>query len=85
MPIDYPKPPYPSQQQPRPGIHGKNGAPSRSREDTYEGSGRGNLSRVGDRDSPPNAAVAAGDYGLEGADVLIAYLSESDDAKGVKD
>jgi len=86
MPIDYPKPPYPSQQQPRPGFTAKMEPRPDHGEDTYKGSGRlkGMKAIITGGDSGIGRAVAIA-YAREGADVLIAYLSESDDAKEVKD
>jgi len=86
MPIDYPKPPYPSQQQPKPGFTAKMEPRPDHGEDTYKGSGRlkGMKAIITGGDSGIGRAVAIA-YAREGADVLIAYLSESDDAKEVKD
>jgi len=86
MPIDYPKPPYPSQQQPRPGFTAKMEPRPDHGEDTYKGSGRlkGMKAVITGGDSGIGRAVAIA-YAREGADVLVAYLSESDDAKEVKD
>jgi NADP-dependent 3-hydroxy acid dehydrogenase YdfG len=67
-------------------IHVQNGSPSGSWEQTYKGSGRlqGIKAIITGGDSGIGRAVAIA-YAREGADVLIAYLSEDEDAKEVKD
>jgi NAD(P)-dependent dehydrogenase (short-subunit alcohol dehydrogenase family) len=86
MPVDYPKPPYPSQKQPIPGSTEKMDPRPDHGENSYSGSGRlkGMKAVITGGDSGIGRAVAIA-YAREGADVLIAYLSENDDAKEVKD
>jgi NAD(P)-dependent dehydrogenase (short-subunit alcohol dehydrogenase family) len=84
--VDYPKPPFPSQKQPMPGATGKMDPRPDHGEISYKGSGRlkGMKAVITGGDSGIGRAVAIA-YAREGADVLIAYLSEDDDAKEVKD
>src|SRR4030081_3928868 len=84
MPV-YPKPPYPSQKQPMPGSTAKMDPRPDHGETSYKGSGRlkGMRAVITGGDSGIGRAVAIA-YAREGADVLIAYLSEDDDAKEVK-
>jgi hypothetical protein len=86
MSADYPKPPYPSQKQPMPGATAKMDPRPDHGESSYKGSGRlkGMKAVITGGDSGIGRAVAIA-YAKEGADVLIAYLSENDDAKEVKD
>ena len=86
MPIDYPKPPYPSQKQPMPGSTAKMDPRPDHGEISYKGSGRlkGMKAVVTGGDSGIGRAVAIA-YAREGADILIAYLSENEDAGEVKD
>jgi len=85
MSANYPKPPYPSQKQPMPGSTAKMDPRPDHGESTYKGSGRlqGMKAVITGGDSGIGRAVAIA-YAREGADVLIAYLSENDDAKEVK-
>ena len=85
MPIDYPKPPYPSQRQQMPGSTGKMIPRPDHGENSYRGSGRltGMKAVITGGDSGIGRAVAIA-YAREGADVLIAYLEEHDDANEVK-
>jgi NAD(P)-dependent dehydrogenase (short-subunit alcohol dehydrogenase family) len=85
MAVDYPKPPYPSQKQPMPGSTAKMDPRPDHGETSYQGSGRlkGMRAVITGGDSGIGRAVAIA-YAREGADVLIAYLSEDDDAKEVK-
>jgi NAD(P)-dependent dehydrogenase (short-subunit alcohol dehydrogenase family) len=84
--IDYPKPPYSSQRQPMPGFTAKMEPRPDHGERTYKGSGRlkGMKAVITGGDSGIGRAVAIA-YAREGADVLIAYLSEDDDAREVRD
>ena len=86
MPIEHPKPPYPSQKQPMPGSTGKMDPRPDHGEISYKGSGRlkGMKAVVTGGDSGIGRAVAIA-YAREGADILIAYLSENEDAGEVKD
>jgi NAD(P)-dependent dehydrogenase (short-subunit alcohol dehydrogenase family) len=85
MPPDYPKPPYPSQKQPMPGVTAKMDPRPDHGETSYKGSGRlaGMKAVITGGDSGIGRAVAIA-YAREGADVLISYLSEDEDAKEVK-
>ena len=79
---DYPKPPYPSQQQPMPGSTEQMDPVPDHGENSYKGSGRltGKRAIITGGDSGIGRAVALA-YAREGADVVIAYLDEDDDAK----
>ena len=83
--IDYPKPPYPAQEQEMPGST----AAMRPRPDhgeaTYNGSGRLKERKaiITGGDSGIGRAVAIA-FAREGADILIAYLNENEDAQEVK-
>jgi len=79
---DYPKPPYPSQQQPMPGSTEQMDPVPDHGENSYKGSGRltGKRAIITGGDSGIGRAVALA-YAREGADVVIAYLEEDDDAK----
>lgn len=85
MPSEYPKPPFPSQKQPMPGSTGKMDPRPDHGEESYKGSGKlkGLKAIITGGDSGIGRAVAIA-YAREGADVLIAYLSENDDAQEVK-
>lgn len=86
IPADYPKPPYPSQKQPMPGTTAKMDPRPDHGETSYKASGRleGMKAVITGGDSGIGRAVAIA-YAREGADVLIAYLNENDDAYEVKD
>jgi len=80
MPED-PRPPYPEQQQPMPGTtDAMNPRPDHG-EESYKGSGRleGKRAIITGGDSGIGRAVAIA-YAREGADLLIAYLNEENDA-----
>jgi NAD(P)-dependent dehydrogenase (short-subunit alcohol dehydrogenase family) len=81
----YPKPPFPSQSQPMPGSNSRMDPRPDYGETTYKGSGRlaGKKAVITGADSGIGRAVAVA-FAREGADVLISYLSEHDDAKDVK-
>ncbi|MCP1831630.1 NAD(P)-dependent dehydrogenase (short-subunit alcohol dehydrogenase family) [Bradyrhizobium sp. USDA 4532] len=81
---DYPKPPFPSQRQPMPGSTKKMDPHPDHGETSYKGAGRlqGKRAIITGGDSGIGRAVAIA-FAREGADVLIAYLDESDDAKEV--
>lgn len=85
MPVDYPKPPYPSQKQPIPGLTESMDPRPDHGETSYRGCGRllGMKAVITGGDSGIGRAVAIA-YAREGADILIAYLSENDDAREVK-
>jgi NAD(P)-dependent dehydrogenase (short-subunit alcohol dehydrogenase family) len=82
----YPKPPYPAQKQSMPGSTGKMDPRPDHGEESYLGSGRlkGMKAVITGGDSGIGRAVAIA-YAREGADILIAYLSEDDDANEVKE
>ncbi|ACI94585.1 general stress protein 39 (GSP39) [Afipia carboxidovorans OM5] len=80
--MNYPNPPFPSQQQPMPGHTAQMDPVPDHGETTYKGSGRlrGKRTIITGGDSGIGRAVAIA-YAREGADVLIAYLEEDDDAE----
>jgi len=86
MPQSYPQPPFPPQQQPMPGTTARMQPRPDHGEASYKGSGRlqGKKAVITGGDSGIGRAVAIA-YAREGADVLIAYLNEHDDAKEVKE
>ncbi len=82
----YPKPPFLPQSQPMPGtVSQMNPRPDHG-ETSYKGSGRlnGKKAVITGGDSGIGRAVAIA-YAREGADLLIAYLNEHDDAREVKE
>src|SRR3954447_22696654 len=85
MSHNYPTPPYPSQQQSMPGSTAAMDPRPDHGESSYKGSGRlnGMKAVITGGDSGIGRAVAIA-FAREGADVLIAYLSENDDANEVK-
>src|ERR1700712_872680 len=85
MPIEYPKPPYPSQKQAMPGSTAKMDPRPDHGATSYKGSGRlkGMRAVTTGGDSGIGRAVAIA-YAREGANIVIAYLSEHDDAAEVK-
>ena len=82
---DYPKPPYPTQRQPMPGSTAKMNPRPDHGETSYRGSGKlaGKKAVITGGDSGIGRAVAIA-YAREGADILIAYLDEHEDAHEVK-
>jgi NAD(P)-dependent dehydrogenase (short-subunit alcohol dehydrogenase family) len=85
MTPDYPKPPFPSQKQPMPGSTDAMQPRPDHGEKTYMGSGRlrGLKAVITGGDSGIGRAVAIA-YAREGADVLIAFLNETEEANEVK-
>jgi hypothetical protein len=83
--IDHPKPPFPKQKQPMPGLTAKMNPFPDHGETSYKGAGRldGKKAIITGADSGIGRAVALA-FAREGADVLIAYLSEDDDATQTK-
>ncbi len=79
---DYPKPPYPSQTQPMPGLTSQMNPRPDHGETTYKGSGKlkGLKAVITGGDSGIGRAVAIA-FAREGADVLVAYLDEHEDAQ----
>jgi NAD(P)-dependent dehydrogenase (short-subunit alcohol dehydrogenase family) len=80
--MNYPKPPFPDQQQPMPGITDAMMPVPDHGETSYKGSGRlaGKKAVITGGDSGIGRAVAIA-YAREGADVLISYLNEDGDAR----
>jgi NAD(P)-dependent dehydrogenase (short-subunit alcohol dehydrogenase family) len=82
---EHARPPFPKQKQPMPGrTSGMRPKPDHG-EDSYRGSGKlsGKKAVITGADSGIGRAVAIA-FAREGADVLIAYLSEHDDANETK-
>jgi NAD(P)-dependent dehydrogenase (short-subunit alcohol dehydrogenase family) len=82
---EHPRPPFAKQQQPMPGRTGAMRPQPDHGEQTYRGSGKlkGKKAVITGGDSGIGRAVALA-FAREGADVLIAYLSEDDDARETK-
>jgi NAD(P)-dependent dehydrogenase (short-subunit alcohol dehydrogenase family) len=82
MIADHPKPPFPKQKQPMPGYTAKMQPVPDHGEESYTGSGRlaGKKAIITGGDSGIGRAVAIA-YAREGADLVISYLQEHDDAK----
>ena len=82
---DYPKPPFPSQKQPMPGLTRKMDPVPDHGETSYKGSGRlaGKKAIITGGDSGIGRAVAIA-FAREGADVLISYLDENEDAEDTR-
>jgi NAD(P)-dependent dehydrogenase (short-subunit alcohol dehydrogenase family) len=85
MTTDYPQPPFPKQQQPMPGLTAKMQPVPDHGEHTYKGAARlaDKKAIITGADSGIGRAVAIA-YAREGADVLIAYLDEHEDAEETK-
>jgi len=79
---EYPRPPFPRQQQPMPGETDAMRPKPDHGEQSYRGSGKlaGKRAVITGADSGIGRAVAIA-FAREGADILIAYLDEHDDAK----
>jgi hypothetical protein len=79
------KPPFPDQQQSMPGSSAAMDPPPDYGEATYKGSGRlaGKKSIITGADSGIGRAVALA-FAREGADVLVSYYNEDDDARETK-
>ena len=79
---DYPTPPFPPQQQPVPGQQHKMSPLPDCGEHSYQGSGRlaNKVALITGADSGIGRAVAIA-FAREGADVVISYLDEHQDAK----
>jgi NAD(P)-dependent dehydrogenase (short-subunit alcohol dehydrogenase family) len=82
-PVDqYPQPPYPNQEQDMPGVEAKMKPAADHGEESYKGAGKlnGMKAVITGGDSGIGKAVAIA-FAREGADVLISYLNEEEDAK----
>ena len=82
----HPKPPFPKQKQPMPGLTSKMQPVPDHGEKSYRGSGRlkGRKAVITGGDSGIGRAVAIA-YAREGADILIAYLEEDEDARSTQE
>jgi NAD(P)-dependent dehydrogenase (short-subunit alcohol dehydrogenase family) len=80
--MNYPKPPFPNQQQPMPGLTDVMTPVPDHGETSYKGSGRltGKKAVITGGDSGIGRAVAIA-FAREGADILVSYLNEDDDAR----
>jgi NAD(P)-dependent dehydrogenase (short-subunit alcohol dehydrogenase family) len=81
----WPEPPFPKQKQPMPGLTARMKPVPDHGEDSYKGSGRlkDKKAVITGGDSGIGRAVAIA-YAREGADVLISYLDEHEDAEATK-
>jgi len=82
MSAPFPKPPFADQRQPMPGKSAAMDPPPDHGEESYKGSGRltGKKAVITGADSGIGRAVALA-YAREGADVLVSYYDEHDDAR----
>jgi NAD(P)-dependent dehydrogenase (short-subunit alcohol dehydrogenase family) len=82
MSASFPQPPFPQQQQPMPGRSSAMNPQPDYGEGSYKGSGRlaGKKAVITGGDSGIGRAVALA-FAREGADVLVSYYDEDDDAK----
>jgi NAD(P)-dependent dehydrogenase (short-subunit alcohol dehydrogenase family) len=80
--MNYPQPPFPTQQQPMPGTTSAMAPLPDHGEHTYKGSGRlsGKKAVITGGDSGIGRAVAIA-FAREGADIVISYLDEHNDAR----
>ena len=85
MTIQHPQPPFPKQKQPMPGLTSQMKPAPDHGEESYTGSGRleNRKAVITGADSGIGRAVAIA-YAREGADVLISYLEEHEDAEQTK-
>ena len=82
MPEHHPKPPFPRQKQKVPGLTSRMQPIADHGEKSYRGSGRlkGKKAIITGGDSGIGRAVAIA-YAREGADILVAYFNEDEDAR----
>ncbi len=82
----HPKPPFPKQEQPMPGLTARMDPTPDHGESSYKGSGKlaGLKAVITGGDSGIGRAVALA-YAREGADVLVSYLDEDADAQATRD
>ena len=82
MSAQFPKPPFPEQQQPMPGKSDPMDPPPDYGEESYRGSGRlaDKKAVITGADSGIGRAVALA-FAREGADILVSYYNEHDDAR----
>ena len=82
MSTQFPKPPFPEQHQPMPGHSADMDPPPDYGEDSYQGSGRlkGKKAVITGADSGIGRAVALA-FAREGADILVSYYNEHEDAR----
>ena len=85
MTSHYPEPPFPAQKQPMPGVTNRMDPRPDHGESSYKGSGKlqGKVAIITGGDSGIGRAVAIA-FAREGADLLISYLNEEEDAQDVK-